>query len=100
MAFAVLVASFVLGALLFVVSGIFFYRLGLEKGAQYKETSVKEWLERVTEEVRVKTSELENRAKKAIEVGSTGNAGAVGPDSMSDADFLKMFGYPKPSGKP
>lgn len=100
MAFAVLAASFVLGALLFVVSGVFFYRLGLEKGAQYKEASVKEWLERVTEEVRVKTNELENRATKAIKTGGSGDAGIVNPDSMSDADFLKMFGYPKPARKP
>ena len=99
MAFAVLVASFVLGTIVFVVSGVFFYRLGLERGAQTREASIKEWLERVATEVRTKVDEIEKRSAKAIEVGSIGNAGLVNPDSMSDADFLKMFGYPKPARK-
>jgi ABC-type Fe3+-hydroxamate transport system substrate-binding protein len=100
MAFAFLTMSFVLGALIFLVSGVFCYRLGLEKGRQAREASVKEWVERVAAEVRAKENELEQKATKAIEAGGSGNAGAAGPDSMSDADFLKMFGYPKPVRKP
>ena len=100
MAFAFLTMSFVFGAFVFLVSNVFCYRLGLERGRQAREASVKEWLERVAAEVRAKTDELENKATKAIEAGGFGNAGAVSPDSMSDADFLKMFGYPKPARKP